>query len=95
MGSSPNEFIGFFNLPHPSGRTYGPEVDSVSNRNEYQEFSWEVKGDRRVRLIISPPSVSRLSRNCGSLDLSQTYGPSRSVTGMALVFTINILIINN
>jgi hypothetical protein len=39
----------------------GPRVDSASNRNEYQESSLEVKHGRYVRLITSPPSVSRLS----------------------------------
>jgi hypothetical protein len=44
-----------------------------------------VKDGRRLRLKISPPSLSRFYGKCGNLDISQLCRSPRPVTGIALL----------
>jgi hypothetical protein len=43
-----------------------------------------VERGRSVGLTNLPPSVRRLSRQCAILNISQTYGTLRPITGVAL-----------
>jgi hypothetical protein len=67
----------------------GSGVYSASNRIEYQKHKNNVSGGNSgwcIGLTNLPPSVSRLSRQCEILNISQPYRPPRPVTGIALLY---------
>jgi hypothetical protein len=77
----------FFNLSNPSIRTKPWDLLRFYQKwlPEAEEGFWRVKSGWCIRLI-SPSSVSRLSRQYGLLNISQPYRPQRSVTRIVLLF---------
>jgi hypothetical protein len=84
LGSRPSGVNSFFNLPNPSSDIMALRVNQHLTEISTRRYLWGVERGRRVRLTISPPTVSWLFKNVGSSSLEH-YRPQRSVTEMALL----------
>jgi hypothetical protein len=79
--------LNFFNSPNPFSSNMALGLTQSLTEMSIRKIS-RSKDDRRVRLTTSPPSVSRLPRRRGSLDLSHPHGASRPVKGTAFSYQV-------
>jgi hypothetical protein len=76
-----------FNLQNSSSRIKALVLTQSLTEMNIRNFPGGrgLKRDRHVRLPTSPPSVNRLSRRCGILDVSQPYRSTRPIRGIDFI----------
>jgi hypothetical protein len=77
--------LDFLNLPDTYSHIKALGLTQPVIELRIRNVPGNVKRGQRVRLTTLPPSVSRLPRKCGSLDISQLCVPQWPVTGIALL----------
>ena len=86
-GLIPYDVTAVFHIYNPSGRNYGPGVNSSSKRNEYQEYFLGDKGGRCVGLTTYHLPVLSVLKS-GSLNLLEPSGPVLACNGTALLLPL-------
>jgi hypothetical protein len=82
VGSIPDGVTGILHWHKSFWSHYGPGVDSISIRNEYQEYFLGGKCGRCVRLTILPPYCA-VVRKSGNLNFLEPSGPLQACNGTA------------
>jgi hypothetical protein len=77
--------LDILNVSNPSSRTMSVGFIQFLREMSARNLSRRAKGGGRVSMTTLRPFESWLSKTCGSLDVSQLYGPPRPVTGTALL----------
>jgi hypothetical protein len=86
-GLIPDEFIGFFNWPNPFNHIMALRLTQPLTKTSTRNLSGG-KGQPVCKAENPPPCEIQLSRKYGRLDISQSYGPPRTVTELALPITL-------
>ena len=76
-----------FSFTYPLRHNYGPEVDTTSNKNEYQEYFFVIKAFGALAWQPYHPHVPTVLKS-GRLNPLEPSGPVQACNGMALPFYI-------